>query len=131
MLKNALILVYILVVLAISAGARAEVFPNQALQETTADLHNYNYKSHAGQIVALADGSLILAMEDQQSFLKLDSQIDLTPFIGLNVLVSGIELEHQLAPRFDLENVDPLPGSSSSGSNAVTFFVFGINEVRN
>lgn len=131
MLKNALILVYILAVLAISAGARAEVFPNQAAQDYTANFKNYNYKSHAGQIVALADGSLVLALEDQQSVLNLTSQIDLTPFIGFNVLVSGIELEHQLAPHFELENVDPLPVAGSGSNHAVTFFVFGINEIRN
>ncbi|KHD88568.1 MAG: hypothetical protein OM95_08680 [Bdellovibrio sp. ArHS] len=131
MIRNALIAVYILVVLAISAVARAGVLPNNALGEDIAssELQNYNFKTHVGEIVALADGSLVLAMEDQQTFFVLKSQIDLTSFVGTKVMVSGIELEHQLAPNFELETVDPLPGFGS-GNKAVVFFVFGISEVR-
>ncbi|KYG60762.1 hypothetical protein [Bdellovibrio bacteriovorus] len=131
MIRNALIAVYILVVLAISAVARAGVLPNNALGEdiTSTELQNYNFKTHVGEIVALADGSLVLAMEDQQTFFVLKSQIELTPFVGSKVMVSGIELEHQLAPNFELETVDPLP-SFGSGNKAVVFFVFGISEVR-
>ncbi|WP_374076654.1 hypothetical protein [Bdellovibrio bacteriovorus] len=131
MIRNALIAVYILVVLAISAVARAGVLPNNAQGEelTSSELQNYNFKTHVGEIVALADGSLVLAMEDQQSFFVLKSQMDLTAFIGSKVMISGIELEHQLAPNFELETVDPLPGFGS-GNKTVVFFVFGISEVR-
>lgn len=131
MIRNALIAVYILVVLAISAVARAGVLPNNAHNEefSTSDIQNYNFKTHVGEVVALADGSLVLAMDDQQTFFVLKSQIDLTPFVGSKVMMSGIELEHQLAPNFELETVDPLPGFSS-GNKTVVFFVFGISEVR-
>ncbi len=131
MIRNALIAFYILAVLAISAVARAGVLPNNALSEESAasELQNYNFKTHVGEIVALADGSLVLAMEDQQSFFVLKSQMDLTSFIGTKVMISGVELEHQLAPNFELETVDPLPGFGS-GNKAVVFFVFGISEVR-
>jgi len=130
-IRNALIAVYILVVLAISAVARAGVLPNNATSAdlSSAELQNYNFKTHVGEIVALADGSLVLAMEDQQTFFVLKSQMDLTPFIGSKVMISGIELEHQLAPSFELETVDPLPGFGS-GNKSVVFFVFGISEVR-
>lgn len=131
MVKNALIAIYILVVLAISAVARAGVLPNNAQTEeiSASELQNYNFKNHVGEVVALADGSLVLAMDDQQDFVILKSQMDLTPFIGSKVMISGIELEHQLAPNFELETVDPLPGFGS-GNKAVVFFVFGISEVR-
>lgn len=131
MIRNALIAFYILAVLAISAVARAGVLPNNALSEESAasELQNYNFRTHVGEIVALADGSLVLAMEDQQSFFVLKSQMDLTSFIGTKVMISGVELEHQLAPNFELETVDPLPGFGS-GNKAVVFFVFGISEVR-
>ena len=131
MLKNTLIALYVLVVLAISAVARAGVLPNgvQDEQNSASELQNYNFKTHVGEIVALADGSLVLAMEDQQSFVVLKSQIDLTPFVGSKVMVNGIELEHQLAPNFDLQTEDPLPGFSS-GNKAVVFFVFGIREAN-
>lgn len=130
MIRNALIAVYILVVLAISAIARAEVQPSKNLENVDfSELQKYNYKTHVGQIVALADGSFVLAMEDQQSFFQLQSQNDLTPYAGFKVLISGIELEHQLAPNYELKTVDPLPGFGS-GSKPVVFFVFDISEVR-
>ncbi|MEN0057478.1 MAG: hypothetical protein AAGB31_01485 [Bdellovibrio sp.] len=130
MVKNALIVTYILIVLAISAVARAGVFPNQGRGEgfLTSDLQNYNYKTYVGEVAALANGSLILVLEDQ-SILSLKSQMDLTSFIGSKVMIGGIELEHQLAPNFELKSVDPLPGLDS-GSKAVVFFVFSIGEVR-
>jgi hypothetical protein len=129
-IRNTLIAIYILIVLAISAVARAGVLPNTALNEemNTSDVQNYNFKSHTGEVVALGDGSLVLVI-DQQSFVTLQSQIDLTPYIGSKVMMSGIELEHQLAPNFELDVVDPLP-VISSGNKSVVFFVFGISEVR-
>lgn len=120
MIRNALIAVYILVVLAISAIARAENFDSS-------DLQNYNYKSYVGEIVTLADGSVVLTTADQQQ-LVLQSQIELTPFIGNTVMIDGIELEHQPTSANELKAVDPLPGFGS-GSNAVIFFVFNISEV--
>lgn len=130
MIRNALIAIYILAVLAISAVARAGVLPNHAQGEGLAsELEQYNFKEYVGQVVALGDGSLVLAFENQQDFVILKSQIDLTPFIGSKVMISGIELEHQLAPNYEFEIVDPLPGFGS-GNKAVVFFVFGISEVR-
>ncbi|KYG66779.1 hypothetical protein AZI86_06980 [Bdellovibrio bacteriovorus] len=130
MIRNALIAVYIIAVLAISAVARAGVLPNNAQDYETAntDLQNYNYKTHVGEVVALADGSLVLAMDDQQTFFVLKSQMDLTPFVGSKVMMSGIELEHHLAPNIGYEVVDPLPGFDSE-SKSVIFFVFGIKEI--
>lgn len=132
MIKNTLIAIYIIAVLAISAVARAGVLPNQANGDgvSSTDVQNYNFKNYVGDIVALADGSFVLAMEDQQSVLFLKSQLDLTAFIGFKVMVSGIELEHQLAPNFELESVDPLP-RSNLGNKEIVFFVLGISEVRN
>ena len=130
MIRNTLIAIYILIVLAISAVARAGVLPNTALNEemNTSEVQNYNFKSHTGEVVALGDGSLVLVI-NQQSYVTLQSQIDLTPYIGSKVMMSGIELEHQLAPNFELDVVDPLP-VISSGNKSVVFFVFGISEVR-
>lgn len=131
MIRNALIAIYILVVLAISAVARAGVLPNIAAQGqeiTATELQNYNYKTHVGRIVALEDGSFVLAI-NQQIRLVLQSQFDLTPYVGSKVMISGIELDQQLAPSYGLDSVDPLPGIGS-GNNTVIFFVFGISEVR-
>lgn len=131
MIRNALIAIYILVVLAISAVARAGVLPNNAIQGeevTAAELQKYNYKTHVGQVVALEDGSFALTINQQVAFV-LQSQFDLTSYVGSKVMISGIELDQQLAPAYGQNTVDPLPGVGS-GSNSVIFFVFGISEVR-
>ena len=127
MVRNALIAVYILAVLAISAVARAEVRGNMIINATTADLQNQNIKTYVGEIVTLDDGSFGLVNEAQQ-FLALRSQVDMTPYIGFKVMVRGIELEHQLASAKDFGTVDPLP-SFESGSKSILFLVFGINEI--
>jgi hypothetical protein len=127
-LRNALIAIYILVVLAISAVARASVLPDQAQQEiNTTDLQKFNYKKHVGTIVALGDGSLALVIDQSRAY-SLKSRMDLTNYIGSKVVISGIELDQQLAPNLGVEVVDPLP-NFNTGTNLVTFFVFGINEV--
>lgn len=131
MIRNALIAIYILVVLAISAVARAGVLPNIAAQgdETTStELKNYNYKTHVGTIVTAQDGSLVLTINQQKS-LVLQSQYDLAPYVGSKVMISGIELDQPHAPAYGVDSVDPLPGIGS-GNKTVIFFVFGISEVR-
>ncbi|QDK36163.1 hypothetical protein [Bdellovibrio sp. NC01] len=131
MIRNALIAIYILVVLAISAVARAGVLPNNAIEGeeiTASELQNYNFKTHVGEVVALADGSLVLVTAQQNVFV-LKAQSDLTGYVGSKVMISGIELDQQLAPSYGLDSVDPLPGINS-GNNSVIFFVFGISEVR-
>lgn len=130
MVKNALIAVYILIVLAISAVARAGVLPNNAIQGDEvngSESQNYNYQTRVGDLVALNNGSLVLIIDQQRSVL-VKADFDLTPFIGSKVVISGIELEQQLAPVYGHYSVDPLPGVVS-GNKTVVFHVFGISEV--
>ncbi|WP_413583087.1 hypothetical protein [Bdellovibrio sp. HCB288] len=128
MIKNALIAFYILLVLAISAVARAGVLPNNAIDgaEVT-DSSNYNYSTRVGEVAVLADGTFVLVLESQNTVL-LQSDFDLTPFVGFKVMISGIEQEHQLAPNYGSHSVDPLPGMVF-GSKTVVFVVLGISEV--
>ena len=130
MIKNALIAVYILLVLAISAVARAGVLPNMATQGdeiTGTDSSNYDYKTRVGEVAVLADGTFVLVLDAQNTIL-LQSTFDLTPIVGSKVMISGIEQEHQLAPAYGAHSVDPLPGMTS-GNKTIVFVVFGISEV--
>lgn len=130
MIRNALIAVYILVVLAISVVARATVLPAMGSdndENLTETLQAYNYQTHVGELVATGDG-YVLAV-NQNNLIPLRSQMDMSAFIGSKVMISGIELEHQLVPKLDIEVVDPLP-NFNMGSKDVVFFVFGISEVR-
>jgi hypothetical protein len=129
-IKNALIAVYILLVLAISAVARAGVLPNNAVsgdEITGTESSNYNYQTRVGEVAVLADGTFVLVLDTQNTIL-LQSDFDLTPFIGFKVMISGIEQEHQLAPAYGSYSVDPLPGMAS-GNKTIVFVVFGISEV--
>lgn len=130
MIKNALIAVYILLVLAISAVARAGVLPNQATQGDEvigSESSSYNYETRVGEVAVLADGTFVLVL-DAQNIILLQSNFDLTPFVGSKVMVSGIEQEHQLSPAYGATSVDPLPGMAT-GNKTIVFVVFGISEV--
>lgn len=132
MIKNALIALYILVVLAISAVARAGVLPNNATQGdeySDSISQNYDFKTHVGTVVVLNDGSFAL-MINQQKSLILQSQSDLSSFIGSKVMISGIELDQQHVPSCEIDSKDPLPRINSNESEIVIFVVFGISEVR-
>jgi hypothetical protein len=129
-IKNALIAVYILLVLAISAVARAGVLPNVATQGDEvigAESSNYDYQTRVGEVAVLADGTFVLVLDAQNTIL-LQSNFDLTPFVGFKVMISGIAQEHQLAPAYGSHSVDPLPGMTS-GNKTIVFVVYGISEV--
>lgn len=128
-IKNALIAVYILIVLAISAVARAGVLPNNAIQGdeviTGSESQKVVYQTRVGNLLALEDGSLVLVINQQRSIF-VQADFDLAPYIGSKVVISGIELEHQIAPEYGSYSVDPLPGVVSGNK---VFHVFGISEV--
>lgn len=131
MIKNALIAIYILVVLAISAIARAGVLPNNATQGDeiySSESKNYNFKTHVGTLSVTADGYLMLIINQQKSLI-LQSQNDLTSYIGSKVMISGIEIDQQVDPSYEVDSKDPLP-RITSGNNEALFYVFGIAEVR-
>jgi hypothetical protein len=125
--RNALIAVYIVVVLAFSVAARATILPAIGTdfdENITENLQAYNYKSHVGQLAVQGNEFVLIT---QNEILPLKSEMDMSAFIGSQVMISGIELEHQLAPKMKVEVVDPLPGFTFG--NEIVFFVFGITQV--
>jgi hypothetical protein len=130
--KNALIAFYILLVLAISAAARAGVFPNNATQGdelSDSSTQKLDFKTHVGSVLVLEDGSVVLSINQQNHFI-LRSQSDLTSYIGSKVMISGIELDQQSSLLYESDSKGPLPRINSQVDNLVTFFVLGISEVR-
>ena len=129
MIRNTLIAIYILIVLGISAVARASILPPMRTDanNTQGVVQNHeNYQVHVGDLRVAANGALILFINENRSY-QLRSQVDLTNYVGSKVLISGIELNNQLASQFGPDTVDPLP---SSGSRGMTdFFVVSISEV--
>ncbi len=132
MFKNALIAFYILLVLAISAVARAGVFPNNATQGdelSDSSTQKLDFKTHVGSVLVLEDGSIVLSVNQQNHFI-LRSQSDLTSYVGSKVMISGIELDQQSSLPYESDSKGPLPRVNSQVDNLVTFFVLGISEVR-
>lgn len=127
MIRNTLIAVYILAVLAISAVARAEVVAGVP-DLTVNEVGNFDFQRHTGEIVQTENGSLVLVVNGSNTVFALQSHFDLTPFIGTKVMINGIELEYKLAPVYEIQTVDPLPGFEPVRKEVV-FFVFGISEV--
>lgn len=132
LVKNTLIAVYILAVLAISAVARAGVLPNLATEgeETTSPAsQGYDFKTRVGTLVVLEDGSFGLMINSRRT-LVLQSQGDLSSFIGSKVMISGVEVDQQHVSSCGLDSKDPLPKVGPTENDLVIFFVFGISEVR-
>ena len=137
MIRNTLIAIYIFAVLLISAIAKADVSLKdlQSLRKNVAgsadaynkQFSNYNLKARTGELKALANGSLILVM-NQNIVLPVYSSLDLSSYVGSKVMINGIEMEHQLA-IFNPIATDPLSSDQGQG-NKIRFFVLDIQQVQ-
>lgn len=137
MIRNTLIAIYIFAVLLISAIAKADVSLKslQGMKRVVAadsvsyneQFSNYNLKTRSGELKALANGKMILVM-NQNMVLPVYSSLDLSAYVGSKVMINGIEMEHQLA-SFNPGAKDPL-SSDLGEANKIRFFVLDIQEVR-
>lgn len=125
MIRNTLILLYILAVLGFSAAARASILPDQVNYQDAMVSVIENATEYVGQVGVIPETNTYVLNVDGQ-LLTLVSTTDLSQFIGLNVMISGIEQIQQNLPGQKFGSVDPLP-RIESGSNV--FFVLSISEV--
>lgn len=127
MVRNALIAIYILVVLTISVVARASILPAMGTdldENVSGSLQKHNYETHAGEL-AVRGNEYVLVTQNQ--ILPLRSQFDMSAFIGSQVMISGIEQKNQFVSKMNAEVVDPLPGFSFG--NEAFFVVLGITQI--
>lgn len=125
MIRNILITVYILVVLSISATARASM---------TIDPIFTGYKpvasqTYIGEVAMTPNRDFFLVVSESQVY-QLAANVDLIEFNGLTVEVDATELKHVTGPVQTSSSLDPLPRTEDAVAVPV-LVVFGISEVAN
>lgn len=124
--RNILIGLYILVILGISASARADVsiYPIGG-ESRRVEAHNFN-----GELTVTLDGVAYLIINDKE-FYELAPAVDgldLSAFNGMQVVVNGFELKHKSGPVISVQSMDPLDGETVDKRVAPVLIVFGISE---
>jgi hypothetical protein len=115
-IRNALITIYILVVLGISATAKAQA-------EIPA---NVSSRLFTGELAMSTDSRFFLVVSDKEYY-ELQTSADLSALNGEMVLVEGIEPKRQIQPVTKLASFDPL--DEAQNKPAPTLIVLGIREL--
>ena len=121
-IRNALITIYVLVVLGISATAKADmsIYPIFNHQEVKTE-------TYAGYVEMSVEGAYFL-VDSNDEFYELKSNVDLIDYVGQDVQVLGYELKHKVGPVMQTASLDPLQeGNQLPG--APVLVVFGISDV--
>ncbi len=122
-LRNALITAYILIVLGLSATARAQMSINPVFGER----EQIRTKVYTGEIVSADDAHFYLVVSRSESY-ELLANIDLADYADQTVQIDGYELKHKVGPVLKTASLDPLPeGNKLPG--APMLVVFGISEL--
>ncbi|MFN7729041.1 MAG: hypothetical protein ACK5P7_07790 [Bdellovibrio sp.] len=124
-IRNALILVYVLIVLGFSASARADqsIFPIHGAGAAAAQL-----KSLVGEVAVTVEGQVYLIVSDEV-FYELRSSEDLTVFNGQKVQVQGFELMYKVGPVYKTFLMDPLSEEKVDQNPALVLVVLQISEL--
>lgn len=102
--RNVLIGLYVLLIIGLSASARAEV---QILQQVSLGLHqSTELQSFVGEVVRSDAGYLYLVTEN--ATYELQSTQNLASFEGQLVEVTGMEIKYKNVPAYQLVSVTPL-----------------------
>jgi hypothetical protein len=126
-IRNALIAAYILIVLGISATARAEV----SIQPIFTDLAPVTTESFVGDVAMTVDQDFYLIVSETE-FYKLESNIDLIDYNGQKVSVEAVKVMHAIGPANPAaSSLDPLLGEGNKEFAVAVpmLVVFGISEV--
>lgn len=118
---NALITIYILVVLGISATSRADMTIEQPNLPAASQA-----KDFTGELAMSTDGRFFLVISDKE-FYELETSVDLTQFNGDIVIVHGIEPKRQIEPVIQIASLDPLDEAQRKPAPALV--VLGISEL--
>lgn len=123
-LRNILIGIYVLVVLGISAVAKADykILPYPTHAQAT---------KYVGSVAQTADGQFYLIIDSEnEMYFQLSGNIDFTQFNGWKVKVIGVEkLMHQVGPVLSLSSYDPLNENNDENVAAPQLEVLSINGI--
>lgn len=124
-IRNALITIYILAVLGISATARAQMTINPVFS----DYKPVPTQAYVGEIAMTPNQDFYLVVSETEVY-RLAANVDLQQFNGQQVEIEAYELEHKTGPVSNL-SMDPLPGNDGRTVAVPVLVVFGISEVAN
>lgn len=123
--RNILIGLYILIILGISASAKADITIYPGVDRVQkSQIHQF-----AGDVVVTLDGTAYLIVSEKEFYELASSEIDFDQFNGSKVTVEGFEFKHKSGPVFTPFAMDPLDGELSVKRVAPVLVVFGISEV--
>ena len=101
--RNALIALYVLIVLGFSASAKADQDETSYEEDTEISVPVF-----AGQVAMTSQGKFMLVVSETEIY-ELRSKADLGQFLGQNVLVKGFDIMYQVKPAADdMGHSDPL-----------------------
>lgn len=123
--RNILIGLYILVILGISASARADV----QIYPVVDRIQKSQIHQFSGELTMTLDGSAYLIVSEKEFYELASSEIDFDQFNGSKVTVEGFEFKHKSGPVFTPFSMDPLDGELSVKRVAPVLVVFGISEI--
>jgi hypothetical protein len=126
MIRNALITLYILIVLGISATAKAQMTVNPVFGERP----TLQTETFVGEVAMTVDQEFYLVVSPTE-FYKLEANIDLFDYNGEKVAVEAYKIMHLNGPVLGASSVDPLPGRSEQAAAAPVLVVFEISGVVN
>ncbi len=126
MIRNALIALYILVVLGISATAKAQMSVNPVFGEQ----QTLQTQTFIGEVAMTADQEFYLVVSPTEYY-KLEANIDLFDFNGQKVAVDAVKIMHLNGPVLGASSVDPLPGRGEQTEAAPVLVVLLISGVAN
>lgn len=123
-IRNALITIYILVVLGISATARASM----TIDPIFTDHEPVQTQTFVGEVAMTPNQDFYLIASETEVY-QLEANIDLFDFNGQRVAVEALELKHSIGPVDDSFSLDPLPGNGAKA--APVLVIFGISRAAN
>ncbi len=123
-IRNALITIYVLVVLGISATARATIV------EPVFAGHPGASRTYVGEVAMTPNQEFFLIVSENEYY-QLQAKADLFGFNGEKVAVRGYEIKRKIGPVENGSSLDPLPGNDDVTEAAPVLVVFGISGVAN
>lgn len=125
-IRNALIGLYILLIIGISASARAtemRIFPQPPQDTQSNQLQNF-----VGEMIVSVDGQFFLMTEE--TTYELRSNADLTAMNGQMVAVTGFEIKHKVGPVYQFQSVIPLQTDEEKLSVAPVLIVYNVSIIQ-
>lgn len=121
--RNTLIGLYVLLIIGLSASARAtemRIFP-QPPQASAAN----QLQSFVGEMIVSVDGQTYLMTED--ATYELRSNHDLTAYNGQSVEVIGFEIKHKVGPVYEFQMANPLQAVEERMPVAPVVIVYNVS----